>query len=56
VYSGPAGALSLGGGIDYDKLASSMSKVNIVADVNEIADKSRNRISIGQNANIRYSV
>jgi hypothetical protein len=56
VYSGPAGALSLGGGIDYDKLASSMSKVNIVADVNEIADKSRNRISIGQNANIRHSV
>ena len=56
VYSGPAGALSLGGGIDYDKLASAMSKVNIVADVNEIADKSRNRISIGQNANIRHSV
>jgi len=56
VYSGPAGALSLGGGIDYDKLASSMSKVNIFADVNEIADKSRNRISIGQNANIRHSV
>ena len=56
VYSGPKGAINLGGGIDYDKLASAMSRVNIVADVNEIADKSRNRISIGQNANIRHSV
>jgi hypothetical protein len=33
VYSGPAGALSLGGGIDYDKLASAMSKVQVVSQV-----------------------
>ena len=54
VYSGPKGAISLGGEIDYNKLAQAMSKVQVSANVrvNDIATP----ITIHQQQNMRRSV
>lgn len=54
VYSGPKDSITLGGGIDYDKLASAMSKVQVAANVkvNDIAAP----ITIYQQQNMRRSV
>jgi hypothetical protein len=54
VYSGPAGALSLGGGIDYDKLASAMSKVQVVSQVK--VSEFGTPITTYQQQNMRRSV
>jgi hypothetical protein len=56
VYSGPKGAINLGGeGIDYDKLAASMSKVKIVTDVTDVVDKTNSKMAMSHLANKRYS-
>ena len=54
VYSGPKDSISLGGNIDYDKLASAMGKVQVAANVrvNDIA----NPVTVYQQQNIRRSV
>ena len=56
VYSGPKGAINLGGGeIDYDKLAASMSKVQIVTDVTDVVNKTNSKMAMSHLANKRYS-
>jgi hypothetical protein len=56
VYSGPKGAINLGGGeIDYDKLAASMSKVRIVTDVTDVVDKTNSKMAMSHLSNKRYS-
>ena len=56
VYSGPKGAINLGGeGIDYDKLAASMSRVKIVTDVTDVVDKTNSKMAMSHLANKRYS-
>ena len=56
VYSGPKGAINLGGGeIDYDKLAASMSKVRIVTDVTDVVNKTNSKMAMTHLANKRYS-
>ena len=56
VYSGPKGAINLGGAeIDYDKLAASMSRVKIVTDVTDVVDKTNSKMAMSHLANKRYS-
>jgi hypothetical protein len=56
VYSGPKGAINLGGGeIDYDKLAASMSRVQIVTDVTDVVNKTNSKMAMSHLANKRYS-
>lgn len=56
VYSGPKGAINLGGeGIDYDKLAASMSKVQIITDVTDVVSKTNSKMAMSHLANKRYS-
>lgn len=54
IYSGPKDSINLGGGIDYDKLASAMSRVQVSANVrvNDIATP----ITVHQQQNMRRSV
>jgi hypothetical protein len=56
VYSGPKGAINLGGSeIDYDKLAASMSRVQIVTDVTDVVNKTNSKMAMSHLANKRYS-
>jgi hypothetical protein len=54
VYSGPKDSINLGGSIDYDKLASAMSRVQVSANVrvNDLATP----ITVYQQQNMRRSV
>jgi hypothetical protein len=54
VYSGPKDSINLGGSIDYDKLASAMSKVQVVSQVK--VSEFANPITIYQQQNMRRSV
>jgi hypothetical protein len=54
VYSGPKDSINLGGSIDYDKLASAMSKVQVVSQVK--VSEFANPITIYQQQNMRRSI
>jgi len=54
VYSGPKDSINLGGSIDYDKLASAMSKVQVVSQVK--VSEFANPITMYQQQNMRRSV
>jgi hypothetical protein len=54
VYSGPKDSINLGGSIDYDKLASAMSKVQVVSQVK--VSEFANPITVYQQQNMRRSV
>ena len=50
------GAINLGGSeIDYDKLAASMSRVQIVTDVTDVVNKTNSKMAMSHLANKRYS-
>jgi hypothetical protein len=54
VYSGPKDSINLGGSIDYDKLASAMSKVQVVSQVR--VSEFGTPITTYQQQNMRRSV
>jgi hypothetical protein len=54
MYSGPKDSINLGGSIDYDKLASAMSKVQVVSQVK--VSEFANPITIYQQQNMRRSI
>ena len=54
VYSGPKDSINLGGSIDYDRLASAMSKVQVVSQVK--VSEFANPITTYQQQNMRRSI